>query len=92
MFSFTNCPSGHGFSGERLAKPRQLFVLMLFGFEAKNTLRLFKDKVPHLKEHIQLKLVKDRVLVVAGGLVGDRPAGAARPCGEDLPGGGHRQP
>ena len=44
LFSFINCPSGHGFSGERLAKPRQLFVLMLFGFEAKNTLRLFKDK------------------------------------------------
>ena len=65
---------------------------MLFGFEAKNPLRLFKDKVHLLKEHIQSKLAKDRVSHVAGGLVGDRPAGAARPCGEDLPGGGHRQP
>ena len=90
MFSFTNCPSGHGFSGERLAKPRQLFVLMLFGFEAKNTLRLFKDKVPLLMEDIHS--IETCQAVVAGGLVGDRPAGAARPCGEDLPGGGHRQP
>ena len=65
---------------------------MLFGFEVTNTFILVKDIVPVLREHIQLKLVKDRVLVVAGGLVGDRPAGAARPCGEDLPGGGHRQP
>ena len=65
---------------------------MLFGFEVTNTFTLVKDKVPLLKEHLQSKLVKDIVLVVAGGLVGDRPAGAARPCGEDLPGGGHRQP
>ena len=54
---------------------------MLFGFEAKNTLRLFKDKVPLLMAHIRLKLAKDRGRVVAGGLVGDRPAGAAGPCG-----------
>jgi len=104
LFSFISCPSGHGFSGERLAKPRQLFVLMLFGFEVTNTFTLSKDKdlllkehiakdrVLLLREHIQLKLVKDKVSHVAGGPVGDRPVGAARPCREDLPGGGHRQP
>ena len=62
LFSFINCPSGHGFSGERLTKQRQLFVLMLFGFEVTNTLLLVKDIVPLLREHIQLKLVKDKVV------------------------------
>ena len=66
---------------------------MLFGFEVTNTFILVKDIVPLLMEHIQSKIVKDKVLVIVGGrLVGDRPARAAGPCREDLPGGGHRQP
>jgi len=64
LFSFISCPSGHGFSGERLAKPRQLFVLMLFGFEVTNTFILVKDIVPLLREHIQLNLSRTECLLL----------------------------
>ena len=40
-----SCPSGHGFSGDQLAEPRQLIVLMLFGFEVTQNQNHHEDNI-----------------------------------------------